>query len=167
MNELIRMNQHGGINSKSADQKHCFSCGQVLHHSALQCPNCGAQQPAIPPLVIAGTPQFQANQNSLAPNHVYCRGCGAAIHQSAKTCPKCGAPQSSTSDTPESGKRTSAAIMAIFLGAFGIHKFYTGKIFAGFIYLLFFWTFIPGIIGFCEGIYYLTLSDEEFDRKVL
>ena len=44
------------------------------------------------------------------------------------------------------------AVLAIFLGSFGIHKFYSGKIFQGIIYLVFSWTFIPGFIGFVEGI---------------
>jgi len=31
--------------------------------------------------------------------------------------------------------------------------------------LLFFWTFIPAIAAFIEGILYLTKSDEEFQRQ--
>lgn len=42
--------------------------------------------------------------------------------------------------------------MAIFLGSFGIHKFYVGKIGSGIMMFLFSWTFIPGIIGFFQGI---------------
>ncbi len=33
------------------------------------------------------------------------------------------------------------------------------------IYLLFFWTFIPAIIGFIEGLIYLFMSDEDFATK--
>jgi TM2 domain-containing membrane protein YozV len=55
-----------------------------------------------------------------------------------------------------------AALLGIFLGGFGIHKFYLGKIAQGILYLLFFWTFIPAIVGFVEGIWYLTMSDQEF-----
>lgn len=51
--------------------------------------------------------------------------------------------------------RIAAALLAIFLGTFGIHKFYLGKPIQGIIYLLFFWTFLPGLIGFIEGIIYL------------
>ena len=36
----------------------------------------------------------------------------------------------------------------------------------GIVYLLFFWTAIPAIVGFIEGIIYLTCnSDEEFTRR--
>ncbi|WP_027399790.1 TM2 domain-containing protein [Anaerovorax odorimutans] len=43
-------------------------------------------------------------------------------------------------------------LLAIFLGSLGIHKFYSGKTGLGILYLLFCWTFIPGLIGFIEGI---------------
>lgn len=56
-----------------------------------------------------------------------------------------------------------AAILAIFLGSFGIHKFYLGQTGKGVLYLLFFWTIIPGIIGIIEGIGYLLKSDEDFN----
>ena len=48
------------------------------------------------------------------------------------------------------------AILAILLGSFGIHRFYAGKVVSGIFYLLFCWTFIPGIIAFVEGIICLT-----------
>jgi len=58
--------------------------------------------------------------------------------------------------------RVAAALFAMLLGGFGAHKFYLGKIGQGFLYLIFFWTAIPAIIGFVEGIIYLTKSDQEF-----
>lgn len=58
-----------------------------------------------------------------------------------------------------------AALLAIFLGGFGIHKFYLGSIGWGIAYLLFCWTGIPAIVGFIEGIVYLCRSDEGFDQK--
>lgn len=42
-------------------------------------------------------------------------------------------------------------LLAIFLGWFGLHKFYAGKA-SGVIYLLFFWTGIPCFISLIEGI---------------
>lgn len=60
--------------------------------------------------------------------------------------------------------RTTAAILAIFLGGFGVHKFYLGKA-SGIWYLLFCWTLIPSVIGIIEGIIYLTMSDYEFAVK--
>lgn len=59
-----------------------------------------------------------------------------------------------------------AGLLGIFLGGIGIHKFYLGKIFQGIIYLIFCWTYIPAIVGFIEGIVYLTKSDEAWAEKV-
>ena len=67
---------------------------------------------------------------------------------------------------PQSGKnKTTAGILAILLGDFGAHKFYLGNPGLGVLYLVFCWTFIPGIIGIVEGIIYLTSSDQDFALK--
>ena len=55
--------------------------------------------------------------------------------------------------------------LAFFLGGLGIHKFYLGRPAAGIMYLLFFWTAIPGMIAFFEGLGYLLSSPEQFDAK--
>ncbi len=61
--------------------------------------------------------------------------------------------------------RIVAAVLAFFLGGFGIHKFYLGQIGWGIVYLLFCWSLIPSIIAFIEFIIYLCTSDEDFARK--
>ncbi|MCQ2233858.1 MAG: TM2 domain-containing protein [Paludibacteraceae bacterium] len=66
------------------------------------------------------------------------------------------------SKTSNGKSRTTAAILGILLGGFGVHHFYLGNLWKGILYLLFCWTYIPAIIGFVEGIIYLTKSDEEF-----
>ena len=43
-------------------------------------------------------------------------------------------------------------LLAIFLGGIGIHKFYSGKIGMGIIYILFCWTWIPLIVSVIEFI---------------
>lgn len=58
-----------------------------------------------------------------------------------------------------------AAILAIFFGSFGIHKFYLGKIGQGLLYLVFCWTGIPGLLGIIEGIIYLLTSEHSFALK--
>lgn len=58
------------------------------------------------------------------------------------------------------------ALLGIFFGSFGIHKFYAGKIGMGVLYLLFCWTFIPGLIGFIEGIIALT-KQEDADGNII
>lgn len=52
-------------------------------------------------------------------------------------------------------------LLAFFLGGFGGHKFYSGKIGTGILYLIFSWTFIPSIIAFVEFLIALTKSSDE------
>lgn len=47
--------------------------------------------------------------------------------------------------------RLTYALSALYVGGFGIHKFYAGKA-IGIVYLLFCWTFIPAIVAVFEGI---------------
>ena len=61
--------------------------------------------------------------------------------------------------------RIVAALLAFFVGGFGIHKFYLGRVGWGIVYLLFCWTFIPSIVAFIEFIIYLCTSDEDFAKK--
>lgn len=93
---------------------------------------------------------------------VFCRGCGKEIHESAPSCPHCGATQSI--NYPKS--KVTAGVLALLLGGLGVHKFYVGAWGWGLVYLLFVWTYIPAILGLVEGIRYLTLSNDEFNRKV-
>ena len=58
-----------------------------------------------------------------------------------------------------------AGLLGIFLGGFGIHKFYLGRVWVGILYLLFCWTGIPAIVGFIEGIIYLCTDDQSFSAK--
>lgn len=53
------------------------------------------------------------------------------------------------------------ALLAIFVGGIGIHKFYAGKTGSGILYLLLCWTFIPGLVAFIEGIVALTKTADD------
>jgi TM2 domain-containing membrane protein YozV len=61
--------------------------------------------------------------------------------------------------------KTTAALLAFFLGAFGAHRFYLGQIGLGFIYLIFCWTFIPYLIAFVDFISFLVMSEGSFNMK--
>jgi TM2 domain-containing membrane protein YozV len=71
---------------------------------------------------------------------------------------------------PPESKRILAGLMAIFFGAFGVHKFVLGFTGAGMVYLLvtlltcFFAYPIMHILAVVEGIVYLCKSDEQFYR---
>lgn len=66
-----------------------------------------------------------------------------------------GALSTVTLDKAMKGDRIVGAILAIFLGDFGIHHFYTGDTKDGILHLCFFWCGIPALIGFIEGIIWL------------
>ena len=61
--------------------------------------------------------------------------------------------------------KTVAALLAIFLGWAGIHKFYLGETLAGILYLTFFWTGIPALIGFFDCIGLLVMTEAAFNAK--
>lgn len=63
-------------------------------------------------------------------------------------------------------QRLVMGVLAILLGTFGAHKFYQGRIGMGLLYMAFCGTAIPTIVGFCEGIRYLTMPLERFYEKV-
>ncbi|MDH2633671.1 NINE protein [Acinetobacter nosocomialis] len=94
----------------------------------------------------------------------FCFACGQQIDIRAEICPKCGVRQHDVKNTGQKSK-VVAGVFALLLGGFGAHKFYLGKVGQGILYLIFFWTFIPAIIAFIEGILYLCSSDEDFAKK--
>lgn len=61
--------------------------------------------------------------------------------------------------------KTTAAILAFFLGGIGVHRFYLGQGGLGILYLLFCWTFIPMIISFVDFIIFLTMDEKTFNDK--
>jgi TM2 domain-containing membrane protein YozV/ribosomal protein L32 len=111
-------------------------------------------------------------QQETAKTTKFCSNCGQQIDINAEICPKCGvrvAPPPVVNVHVEKPPRepkdkTTAAVLGIFLGGLGIHKFYLGGSSTkwGVIYLVFCWTFIPAIIGFIEGIMFLMMDDAQF-----
>jgi len=148
--------------------------------------------PAIP--TPPGVSQSEASQTELINTHP-CPQCRCQVNDGASYCPGCGAyqfdgpdpkaqvqaqtvvqPQIVYVQQPQpqmnNGRirlhdrsKTVAALLALFLGGLGIHKFYLGQIGLGVLYLLFCWTWIPSIIAFVEFIIYLCTSDADFDAK--
>ena len=110
------------------------------------------------------------------PDEKFCHECGEIIRAKAEICPKCGCRQSDSgvvlapssmgmgvNSGPRS--RTTAAILAILLGGLGAHKFYLGKPLWGVLYLVFVLTFIPAIVSLFEGVWYLMMSDADFQKR--
>jgi len=119
-----------------------------------------------------------------------CTTCGAGLKAGATRCVKCGsavdvpAPASQPSQPAPSVQsvqiiqpvqyvpaarpaksKSTAAILAFFLGGLGVHKFYLGQAGWGIAYLLLCWTFVPAVVALVEGIVYLSTSDEAFHQK--
>ena len=57
--------------------------------------------------------------------------------------------------------KTIAGVLAMFAGTIGLHCFYMGKYKKGLLYLLFFWTGIPTILGIMDGARLFTQVAEE------
>ncbi len=60
--------------------------------------------------------------------------------------------------------KTTAIVLAFFLGAFGAHQFYLGKKTKGWLYLLFFWTYVPALLAIIDIIAILVVSNDKFNE---
>ncbi|WP_312341406.1 TM2 domain-containing protein [Chryseobacterium binzhouense] len=59
----------------------------------------------------------------------------------------------------------TAAMLALFLGGLGIHRFYLGQNKRGIFYLLFCWTFIPSLIACIDFFAFIFMSEDNFNYK--
>lgn len=84
---------------------------------------------------------------------LFCSGCGNFL---------AGGP---SKNAKPAKSRTTAALLAFFLGGLGIHWFYLGRSGRGLLYLLFCWTGIPVVIALIDFIMFLVASDEKFAEK--
>jgi TM2 domain-containing membrane protein YozV len=98
------------------------------------------------------------------PNEQFCRSCGRLISKLALACPSCGAP---TSDRPKSGNgrysdksRLAALLLCFFLGIFGAHRFYVGKIGTGLLQVVTF-----GGLGIWALVDFILIAIGEFTDK--
>lgn len=146
----------------------CPFCDATWPANTYYCRNCHQN---IPPEAVAlsmrgddaGAKAVVANLRTQAPaaTEVFCRSCGAPIKAAAEICPKCGVRQRAASTK----SRTTAGLLALFLGGLGVHKFYLGQAGMGFLYLIFCWTFIPAIVALIEAIVLFMKTDDEFARQ--
>lgn len=131
----------------------CINCGDQIEENTARCPNCGTN-PARSLVTDGG---------ERAANEKYCTECGESIKADAEICPECGVRQQSSGET--SSDQVVAGVLAIVLGFVGAHKFYQGNIKYGVLYLCFFWTAIPGLLGLVEGILMLIADEAEYEEK--
>jgi TM2 domain-containing membrane protein YozV len=108
--------------------------------------------------------------NQIVAGASFCASCGTPVPAAGQAAPQA-APQAQYSPNYGQGyvsvkSKTTAGVLGILLGGLGIHKFYTGKIGAGVVYILLCWTYIPAIVGLVEGIIYLTQDEATFQRNI-
>ncbi len=73
---------------------------------------------------------------------IKCDQCGNMVSENATSCPKCGNPMNGNAQTPQGFNpiagpkdRMTTAFMALFLGGFGVHYFYLGKLIPAVVFL--------------------------------
>jgi TM2 domain-containing membrane protein YozV/RNA polymerase subunit RPABC4/transcription elongation factor Spt4 len=137
--------------------KYCINCGEDIQESAEICTNCGVNQ----------STRLEGDYEERGADQVYCFECGELIYRQAELCPECGTQQpTQTSAAGSKGSdQVAAGILAILLGGIGVHKFYQGNTRNGVLYLCFFWTGIPAILGLIEGILMLMVEPDEYEQK--
>ncbi|MDD9923297.1 MAG: TM2 domain-containing protein [Boseongicola sp.] len=121
--------------------KDCMYCGEEIRANAVKCRHCGE---FLDPAMRAAE---EAKSERQQQNVVVSLGSDRSHkHHSGKT-------------------KGTAAVLALFLGGLGAHKFYLDRPVQGIVYLVFCFTFVPAIISFFEGIYYALMSEDEFQQK--
>ncbi len=135
---------------------YCINCGENISDDAEICTNCGVNQAT----------ELDGEHEERGKDEKYCVACGALIYKQAELCPDCGVRQpTGGKGTSPSSEQTAAGILALLLGGLGVHKFYQGNTRNGILYLCFFWTAIPALLGLIEGILMLLADEKEYEEK--
>jgi len=113
---------------------YCRNCGNVMNDQAVICVSCGV-------------PVGKGNN--------YCPLCGDVTDSMSQICMKCGV---NLNGYAQQKSKLAAGLFGIFLGMFGVHRFYLGYIGLGLAQVLltvcscFIFSPIIGIWGLIEGI---------------
>ena len=157
-------------------EKRCPRCGAILADGIDECRYCGA---IINDTRPGSQTSYQNNTQSYSPPDYrqpeYQQPPVQSYQPHAYQQPEYQKAQNNVNSFNEQGayidpswpvrSKVAAGLLALFLGGFGIHKFYLGKPGLGILYLIFCWTYIPSIISFVEAIIYLTSGDIDFQLK--
>lgn len=98
------------------NQKYCKHCGQLIDADCVVCPKCGKQVEGL-----------KTDERSIIINNSASSSASAAASAAANTSP---------ANYRKAKNKWVAFFLCLFLGMFGAHKFYEGKIIFGVIYLL-------------------------------
>ncbi len=108
---------------------YCRNCGEQVDPNAKVCIKCGCE-------TVKGK--------------AYCNNCGETTDENAAICSKCGIALKNLGDK----SKMIAGLLGIFLGGFGVHRFYLGYTGIGIIQILvtFVTCGIGSVWGLIEGI---------------
>ncbi len=136
----------------------CKQCGNQIDEDALFCPKCGANQKSqsVSQQAFQNTQSPTQQPNVVVPNvivNVDNHSTNTAVASAKSTINNRGRYRSYGAISSKS--KVMALILAIFLGYFGVHKFYVGKMGMGILYLctcgLFGIGWIYDIVQICRG----------------
>ena len=145
------------------EQVKCPECGgtkcTALNNETYRCLYCGATIEVKPEAEVRQTVQ-QATQSVAQQPQV-------VVQVQVPQQPAQPQVQQQPAQTQKVHNRTKgvAAILALLLGGFGVNFFYLGQIGVGIACIIFSFTGIPSLIGVICAIYYICMSNEEFDQK--
>jgi len=168
----------GAATSKVVQSTHqqafCTNCGSPVSEQAVACMSCGAKPVG---------------------HRKFCRQCGIALNPEQIVCVKCGAGVGTAGASrsgggeinkimaaiggSESKNKIVAAILAFFLGTFGVHWFYLGEkkkaitylsvclggIVLSIVVIGIFAVLVIAILALVDAVKLLMMSDEDFDMK--
>ncbi len=111
----------------------CRNCGKEIAEQAVFCVGCGC------------APTSGKN---------FCQNCGQPTNPNAEVCVKCGVRLSVEPSGEAVKSKLAAGLLGIFVGGFGVHRFYLGYIGIGVVQIIVtLITFGVGALwGFIEGI---------------
>ena len=123
---------------KGPGQKYCFECAEIIERSSGACLRCGSRQPDL----VEDARAFPVPGRIVAAPVV-------------------------AQPPPPTGSKSKfvATMLALFLGGIGVHRFYLGRPVSGLFYLLFCWTFVPGIIALVEFLRLALMKQSDFDAS--
>jgi TM2 domain-containing membrane protein YozV len=61
--------------------------------------------------------------------------------------------------------RKKALLLSVFLGIFGIHRFYLREPWIGLSYLVFAWSLVPLLLSVIDFAFLARMSEDEFDEE--
>jgi Tfp pilus assembly major pilin PilA/TM2 domain-containing membrane protein YozV len=103
-------------------------------------------------------PYAPPTQSTVVSKQVFCRSCGEKISETDRVCPACNGKQ--LIGKPKS--KITAALLALFLGFLGAHRFYLGQ-WRGLIYLFF--GILAWPIAIIEAIVFLLTDKDRWNEK--